>query len=79
MLYSCTLDYYSPNKIFGKEMERSKPIEIISVIISVITLALTYHRLVHDKEHDKRQQRLMDLQAELHKEQIADLKESHNG
>lgn len=58
-------------------MERNKPIEIISIILSILTLVLMYRRFTFDQTHDKRQQRLLDLQVELHKEQIADLKSKY--
>jgi hypothetical protein len=59
-------------------MEKSKPIEIITLMATVITVWLLYERWKHDKRMDADQKKLWALQAELHKEQIKEMKNGNS-
>ncbi len=54
-------------------------VEVIGMMVSVLTLILLYERFCHDKKNAINQQRLVDLQVELHKHQINKLKSESNG
>ncbi len=59
-------------------LHRNTTVEIVSVIVSILTLLLLYQRFQHDKKSAANRQQLLDLQVELHKQQIVNLKENRN-
>ena len=53
---------------------RNPLIDTIAVVVSILTLALMYQKYVTDNKMAEEQKELKVLQAELYKQQIAQLK-----